>query len=65
MVKVAPNHRKKEKERISNLKKTNPRSKQRRVMGSQIRTLESGSISTKSPGTTPMNVAQNNHYWLR
>jgi hypothetical protein len=29
------------------------------------RTLESGVISTKSPGTTLMNVAQNNHWWSR
>jgi hypothetical protein len=29
------------------------------------RTLESGVISTKSPGTTLMNVTQNNHWWLR
>jgi hypothetical protein len=29
------------------------------------RTLESGVISTKSPGTTLMNVAQNNHWWPR
>jgi hypothetical protein len=29
------------------------------------RTLESGVISTKSPGTTLMNVTQNNHWWSR
>jgi hypothetical protein len=29
------------------------------------RTLESGAISTKSPGTTLMNVTQNSHWWPR
>jgi hypothetical protein len=29
------------------------------------RTPENGVISTKSPGTTPMNVAQNSHWWPR
>jgi hypothetical protein len=29
------------------------------------RTLENGVISTKSLGTTPMNVTQNNHWWSR
>jgi hypothetical protein len=33
--------------------------------GRQRRTLENGAISTKSPGTTPMNVAQNSHWWPR
>jgi hypothetical protein len=33
--------------------------------GRQRRTLENGVISTKSPGTTPMNVAQNSHWWSR
>ena len=35
----------------------------RRVMGRQRRTLENGVISTKSPGTTPMNVTRNSHWW--
>jgi hypothetical protein len=35
----------------------------RRVTGRQRRTPENGAISTKSPGTTPMNVAQNSHWW--
>jgi hypothetical protein len=29
------------------------------------RTLESGAIFTKSPGTTLMNVTQKNHWWSR
>jgi hypothetical protein len=47
------------------LPKTSPRHKKRRVMGRQRRTPENGVISTKSPGTTPMNVAQNSHWWPR
>jgi hypothetical protein len=39
--------------------------RKRRVTGRRRRTSENGVISTKSPGTTPMNVAQNNHWWLR
>jgi hypothetical protein len=35
------------------------------VTGRQRRTPENGVISTKSPGTTPMNVAQNSHWWPR
>ena len=46
------------------LPKTIQSNKKRRVMGRQRRTPESGAISTKSPGTTPMNVSQNNHWWL-
>ena len=34
-----------------------------RVMRRQRRTPENGAISTKSHGTTPMNVAQNSHWW--
>jgi hypothetical protein len=48
----------------TNLKKTNPSLKKIRVMGRQRRTVESGATSTKSLGTTPVNVAQNNHWWL-
>jgi hypothetical protein len=33
--------------------------------GRQRRTLKNGVISTKSLGTTPMNVAQNSHWWPR
>jgi hypothetical protein len=49
----------------NSVSKTSPRHKKRRVMGRQRRTLKNGAISTKSPGTTPMNVAQNSHWWLR
>jgi hypothetical protein len=45
--------------------KTSPRHRKRRVTGRQRRTPKNGVISTKSPGTTPMNVAQNSHWWLR
>jgi hypothetical protein len=49
----------------NSLLKTSPRHRKRRVTGRQRRTPENGAISTKSPGTTPMNVAQNSHWWLR
>jgi hypothetical protein len=49
----------------NNRSKTSPSHRKRRVMGRQRRTLENGAISTKSPGTTPMNVAQNSHWWPR
>jgi hypothetical protein len=45
--------------------KTSPRHRKRRVTGRQRRTPENGVISTKSPGTTPMNVAQKIHWWSR
>jgi hypothetical protein len=49
----------------NSLPKTSLSHKKRRVMGRQRRTPENGAISTKSPGTTPMNVVQNSHWWLR
>jgi hypothetical protein len=33
--------------------------------GKTKKDTENGVISTKSPGTTPMNVAQNSHWWSR
>ena len=45
--------------------KTISRHRKRRVTGRQRRTPKNGAISTKSPGTTPMNVAQNSHWWPR
>jgi hypothetical protein len=42
----------------NSLLKTSPSHRKRRVMGRQRRTPKNGVISTKSPGTTPMNVAQ-------
>jgi hypothetical protein len=59
MVNETLNHRK------TNLKTTNPSHKKRRVMGRRRRTLESGATSTKSLGTTLMNVTQNSHWWPR
>jgi hypothetical protein len=47
----------------NSLLKTSPSHRKRRVTGRQRRTPENGVISTKSPGTTPMNVAQNSHWW--
>jgi hypothetical protein len=49
----------------SSLLKTSPRYKKIRVTRRQRRTPENGASSTKSPGTTPMNVSQNSHWWPR
>jgi hypothetical protein len=49
----------------NSLSKTSPSHRKRRVTGRQRRTPENGVIYTKSPGTTPMNVAQNSHWWPR
>jgi hypothetical protein len=57
MVKVALTHR------TTNLKTTSPSHRKIRVMGRRRRTLESGATSTKSLGTTPMNVTRNSHWW--
>jgi hypothetical protein len=43
---------------------TSPSHRKRRVIGRQ-RTLKNDVISTKAPGTTPMNFAQNTHWWPR
>jgi hypothetical protein len=51
MVKEALTHR------TTNLKTTNTSCRKRRAMGIHIRILENGATSTKSIGTTPMNVA--------
>jgi hypothetical protein len=49
----------------NSLSKTSPRHRKRRVTGRQRRTPKNGASSTKSTGTTPMNVAQNSHWWPR
>jgi hypothetical protein len=49
----------------NSLPKTSPSHRKKRVTGRQRRTPENGVISTKAPGTTPMNVAQNSHWWQR
>jgi hypothetical protein len=49
----------------NSLLKTSPSHRKRRVMGRQRRTSENGVISTKAPGTTPMNVAQKIRWWPR
>jgi hypothetical protein len=49
----------------NNFLKTSLSHRKRRVTGRRRRTLKNGAISTKAPGTTPMNVAQNNHWWPR
>jgi hypothetical protein len=49
----------------NSLPKTSPRHRKRRVTGRQRRTPKNGAISTKAPSTTPMNVAQNSHWWPR
>jgi hypothetical protein len=49
----------------NSLPKTSPSHRKRRVTERRRRTLENGVISTKSPGTTPMNVTQNSHWWSR
>jgi hypothetical protein len=49
----------------NSLPKTSLSHRKRRVTGRQRRTPENGVISTKSPVTTPMNVAQNSHWWPR
>jgi hypothetical protein len=61
MEKVTLNHKTKDKVRRVNLKKIIPKKWIRRVMGSLRKTSKSGVSSTKSPGATVMNEAQNIH----
>jgi SRSO17 transposase len=56
-------HKKKDKSRIFNIKKINPINWLRGVVGSLRKTLKIGVSSTKSLGTIPINVTQNNHWW--
>jgi hypothetical protein len=49
----------------NNLLKTSLSHRKRRVTERRRRTSKNGAISTKSPGTTPMNVSQNSHWWSR
>jgi len=51
--------RRKDRERRSNLTKTSPSHRQRRVMEIQIWTPKSGVSFTRGPSTTLMNVARN------
>jgi hypothetical protein len=64
-IKVALIPREKDRVRMASPRKTSRRHKKRRVVGSRRRTLESGVSSTKSLGTSLINVAPNNHCWLR
>jgi hypothetical protein len=48
----------------NSLLKTSPSHKKRSVMERQRRTLGNCAISTKAPGKTLMNVAQNSHWLL-
>ena len=48
---------------INTFLKTSRSHRKIRVTGRQRRTPENGVISTKTPGTTLMNVAQNSHWW--
>jgi hypothetical protein len=59
MVKASLTHR------TTILKTISPSHRKIRVTKRRRRTLGSGATSTKSLGTTPMNVAQNNHWWSR
>jgi hypothetical protein len=56
-------HRTRDRARKVNLRRANPINRQRRVIGSLIKTPKSGVSSKTSHGTTPMNVSQNNHWW--
>ena len=49
----------------NSLLKTSPSHRKRRVKEIQRMTLGNGVTSTKTPGTTPMNVARNIHWWPR
>jgi hypothetical protein len=61
--KETPTHRTKERERMDNIRKTNPNHKQRRTMGRQRKTLGNGVNSIRSPGITMLNAAQSSHWW--
>jgi hypothetical protein len=63
-IEVALTPKGKDKARMDSPRTTSPNHQQRRVTGSQ-RTPESGVSSTKSLGTTLMNVVPNSHCWLR
>jgi hypothetical protein len=65
MVRVALTPRPKDRVSMSNPRITIPIHQQRRVMGSQRRTLENCVISTKSIGKILMNVTQNIRCWMR
>jgi hypothetical protein len=62
--KVTPTHITKDRARMDPLKTTSPSHKKIRVMIRRRKTLGSGVNSIKSPGITPMNVAQKSHWWL-
>jgi hypothetical protein len=59
--KVAPTHRTKGKKRMGSLRTTSPNRKQIRTMGRQRKTLGNCASSIRSPGITPLNVAQRSH----
>jgi hypothetical protein len=63
MAKATLTHIMKDRESKANLKRARPICRKRRVARSIIKTSESGVSSTKTLGTTLMNVAQYSHWW--
>lgn len=61
MVKVVLTNKTKDRERIVRLKTTSLSHRQRKVMRSQRKTLESGHSSIKDHGKILLNVIENNH----
>jgi hypothetical protein len=62
-VKVAPNHRKKGRERMDSFRTTSLNHKQRSMMGRQRNTSRNGVSSIRAPGIKPLNVVQRSHWW--
>jgi hypothetical protein len=62
---AAPTHRKKDKEKMDSLKRTNPSCKQRRTLERQRKILGSGATSIRAPGITMLIYAQSIRWWLR
>jgi hypothetical protein len=63
MAKATLTQRMKDRARKTNLKRASQRGRKRRVTRSLRKKPESGVSSTKSFGTTSMNVIRNSHWW--
>jgi hypothetical protein len=62
---VAPTHKKKDREKMRNLTETIPSHNKRRTMGRRRNIPRSGATSIRSLGITLLIVAQRSHWWLR
>ena len=62
---VAPTHRKKDREKMYSIRTTSPSHKQRRTMGRRRKISGNGATSIRDPSITLLVFSQSNHQWMK